>query len=81
MNTPKKDLSSPSFPDLMATLAGKVGVTGFVKECYGGVCIEVRDPGAFPWWDVLQELLNAEEDVWLRRRDEKIEVMSKSGMP
>ena len=81
MNKRKKEVSSPPVPDLMATLAGKVGVTGFVQEYYGGVCIEVRDPEAFPWWAVLQELLNVKEDVWLRRRDEKIEVMSKSGMP
>ena len=81
MNKKKKDLSSPSFPDLMATLAGKVGVTGNVQECYGGVCIEVRDPEAFPWWDVLQELLNVKEDVWVRRRDEKIQIMSKSVAP
>ena len=78
MNKHNKDLSSRAFPDLMATLAGKVGVTGNVQECYGGVCIEVRDPEAFPWWDVLQELLNVKEDVWVRRRDEKVQIMSKS---
>lgn len=81
MTKRKKNLSSPSFPDLMATLTGKVGATGRVQECYGGVCIEVMDPAGFPWWDVLQELLNVKEEVWLRKRNEKIEIMSKSGIP
>ncbi len=76
----KNNLPS-SFPDLMASLAMKVGATGRVRQCYGGVCIEVEYPAAFPWGNVLQELLNVEEEVWVRKQDEKIEIMSKSGLP
>lgn len=81
MNQHEKDLSSPSFPDLIATLIRRVGATGKVNECYGGVCIEVADSVSFPWGDVLQELLNVKEEVWLRKKNEKIEIMSKSGIP
>lgn len=81
MSQRKKTVSSQSFPDLMATLIRKVGNTGKVNECYGGVCIEVADPVTFPWGDILQELLNVKEEVWLRKSNEKMEIVSKPGMP
>ena len=81
MSQRKKDVSSQSFPDLMATLIRKVGGTGKVNECYGGVCIEVTDPVAFPWGDIVQELLNVQEEVWLRKKKGKMEIVSKPGMP
>jgi len=81
MSKDKRNFSSRSFPDLLETLGRTVGATGRVQECYGGVEIDVADPEAFPWGNVLQELLNAKEEVWVRMRDGKIEIMSKSATP
>lgn len=81
MSNSEGNLSSRSFPDFIETLVRMVGVTGTVQECYGGVKIKVADPVAFPWGNVLKELLNAKEEVWVRMRDAKIEIMSKSAMP
>lgn len=81
MSNDTRNLSSRSFPDLIETLIRIVGATGRVQECYGGVEIEVADPAAFPWGNVLQELLNAKEEVWVRMREGKIEIMSKSAAP
>lgn len=81
MSKRKKEVSSQSFPDLMATLIRKVGGTGKVNECYGGVCIEVTDPATFPWGNILQELLNVKEEVWLRKTNGKMEIVSKPRMP
>lgn len=81
MSNNKGNLSSQPFPDLIETLVRMVGVTGTVQECYGGVRIEVADTEAFPWSNVLKELLNAKEEVWVRMCDAKIEIMSKSAMP
>lgn len=81
MSNEKRNFSSRSFPDLIETLIRIVGATGSVQECYGGVEIEVADPEAFPWGSVLQELLRAKEEVWVRMREGKIEIMSKSAAP
>jgi len=81
MSEPMKNLSYQSFPDLIETLTRKIGAAGKVQECYGGVCIEVTNPSDFPWSDILEELLNAKEEVWVRKRDDTIEIMSKSANP
>ena len=81
MSNTEGNLPSRSFPDFIETLSRMVSVTGTVQECYGGVKIEVADPIAFPWGDVLKELLNAKEEVWVRMRNAKIEIMSKSAVP
>lgn len=81
MSNNEGNLASRSFPDLIDTLVRMVGATGTVQECYGGIRIEVADPTAFPWGNVLQGLLNAKEEVWVRMHDAKIEIMSKSAGP
>jgi len=79
MSKDKRNFSRPV--PLIETLVRIVGGQGRVQECYGGVEIEVADPTAFPWGNVLQELLNAKEEVWVRMREGKIEIMSKSAAP
>jgi len=51
--------------------------SGTVRDSYGGFEIVVKDPSQFPWGDVLFKLLEISSDVWIRRENNKIKILTK----
>lgn len=68
-------------PQAINNLEEIIGSRGLVEGCYGGIRIVVLDPAAFPWWSVLERLTESFDEVWLRRQEEKLEIISKSKNP
>ncbi len=76
---------SPSEPDpigarqteLLSALRTLVGTTAQVEDCYGGIRITVLDPARFPWQSVLESLTELRHEVWIRKRDTGLEIVSK----
>lgn len=51
-----------------------VGGTGEVVPEYGGYEIRVVKPDRFPWYAVLDLLLETGQEVWITKKDGKISI-------
>ena len=79
MSKPEKNKPIRRGASLLDELGSKVGATGRVEDFYGGIRIAVLSPAAFPWCEILQRLTEAHQEVWVRRQDDQLEILSKSG--
>lgn len=58
-------------------LRSLIGSSGTIKDSYGGFEIVVLDPSSFPWNRVLAKLLEISSDVWVRKENDKIKIITK----
>jgi hypothetical protein len=63
--------------ELLGSLRTLVGTTAQAEDCYGGIRITVLDPARFPWQSVLESLTELHHEVWIRKRDAGLEIVSK----
>ncbi|MFH1560788.1 MAG: hypothetical protein ABID84_05205 [Chloroflexota bacterium] len=63
--------------DIQGALRSAVGTSGRVNPAYGGFDIEVNEPAEFPWGRVLELLLALQHDVWVKKRRDRLVIMSK----
>ena len=54
-----------------------IGSTGKVIEDYGGYEIIVTDNKEFPWFDVFNMLVESGFQIWIDKKGDQIQLMSK----
>lgn len=67
----------PRETELFESLRTLIGRTARVEDCYGGIRIVVLDPAQFPWRAVLETLTEMRHEVWIRKQDTGLEIVSK----
>jgi hypothetical protein len=50
--------------------------TGEVHSVYGGFEIRVLEPSLFPWYKIVNELLEIGQEIWINRKKGKICILS-----
>jgi hypothetical protein len=50
--------------------------TGEVHSVYGGFEIKVLEPSLFPWYKVVDQLLEIGQDIWMNKQEGKIWILS-----
>jgi len=63
--------------DPEARLDKIVSESGEVSPVYGGFKIRVIDPSLFPWYQVLDQLIEIGQKVWIDKTGNKMYVNSK----
>jgi len=54
--------------------------TGEIDSVYGGFQIKVLKPTLFPWYNVLDYLLEIGQEVWVRKSEGEIQITSEPKM-
>jgi hypothetical protein len=62
--------------DPMERLKSMVKDTAEVRSVYGGFEIQVLEPTLFPWYKVVNQLLEIGQEVWINKREGKICIIS-----
>ena len=60
--------------DLAGKIIKRVGDTGEIVPEYGGYEITVVKPDRFPWYALLDLLLETGQEVWITKKDGKISI-------
>ena len=55
--------------------------TGEVNSVLGGFKIRVINPALFPWYQVIDQLIEIGQEVWIGKKEGKIYVNSKPEVP
>ena len=49
---------------------------GEVNSVYGGFEIRVLKPDLFPWYKIINELLEIGQEIWIDKKDDRICIIS-----
>jgi len=63
--------------DLEDRLRSLIADTAIVDAMYGGFEISVRQPESFPWSKAMDLLTTVGHDIWIRRQNERILIITK----
>ena len=55
--------------------------TGEVNSVLGGFKIRVINPPLFPWYQVIDQLTEIGQEVWIYKKEDKIYISSKPEAP
>jgi len=62
---------------MLDELRDMIAISGRVEEVYGGYEITITDTEHFPWYRVINFLLEGSFEVWMNRTEEGLLIMSK----
>ncbi len=79
MATPPETSGTPTGPkrDLEDSLRALIGDTAEVDPTYGGFEIRLTRPNDFPWAEVMELLASIRQDIWVRRFEGRLLIVSK----
>jgi hypothetical protein len=63
--------------DAVERLKEMVEDTGDVDSVYGGFEIRIVKPTFFPWYKVINELLEIGQEIWIAKKEGRICIISK----
>jgi hypothetical protein len=69
-------LTGDKVMDALERLRNIAEETGKIRSVYGGFEVKVLKPTLFPWYNVLNYLLEIGQEVWVRKSEGKIEITS-----
>jgi hypothetical protein len=55
--------------------------TGEVAPVLGGFKIRVINPALFPWHQVIDQLIEISQEVWIYKKEDNLYVISNPGFP
>ncbi len=62
--------------DPVEKLKKTVGDTGEVQSVYGGFDVKVLRPRSFPWHELITDLIEIGQSVWIEKKENKIHIVS-----
>jgi hypothetical protein len=62
---------------MLYELRDMISKSGRVEEIYGGYEITITDTGRFPWYKVTYFLLESSFEVWIKKTEYGLLIMSK----
>jgi hypothetical protein len=54
---------------------------GAVQAMYGGFRLRVDNPVLFPWYELLNELVETGQEIWIVKKEGRIYITSKPAIP
>jgi hypothetical protein len=63
--------------DMEERLKEAIEDTGEVNALYGGFEVRIDDPDQFPWYKILNLLIEIGHEIWITKKEDVIHITSK----